>query len=322
MSIAPWFVHSGSVLRRVGSCGTLPCLGAARRASGSAHAHVRAERARGDHTAPTLHPRTRGVHAERLRSHTSDPCIPARPLTVGSAPAPDTTQAPRHDDAREVHAGRSWGGRTVRGDRPRSQGHRLGVGFASPRTVGVKYTVYPPSQTYQQDALAGGGSGLWGSSCRPSRIGRRSGPVPVAYRLHGRWRVVLFAHRTQQARATVPRVAAQLQAHAQPVQLVRALGGGPPPHAMAQHDRPVPPRIARPTRRAPSRSQAVRWSWPCCAPLHRARCRLRAGRVARVGHAETARVRPGAEPRPCVSPRHRVADLVRVWASLNPNQAS
>ena len=52
--------------------------------------YVRAERARGDLTAPTLHPRTRGVHAERLRSHTRDPCIPARPLTVGSAPAPDT----------------------------------------------------------------------------------------------------------------------------------------------------------------------------------------------------------------------------------------
>ena len=31
-------------------------------------------------------------------------------------------------------------------------------------------------------------------------------------------------------------------------------------------------------------------------------------RVARVAHAETARVRPGAEPLPCVSPRRRVAD--------------
>ena len=36
MSIAYWFVHSGSVLRRVGSCGALPCLASARRAS--AHA--------------------------------------------------------------------------------------------------------------------------------------------------------------------------------------------------------------------------------------------------------------------------------------------
>jgi hypothetical protein len=31
-------------------------------------------------------------------------------------------------------------------------------------------------------------------------------------------------------------------------------------------------------------------------------------RVARVAHAETARVRPGAEPLPCVGPRRRVAD--------------
>ena len=56
--------------------------------------YVRAERARGDHTAPTLHPRTRGVHAERLCPRASDPCIPARPLTVGSAPAPDTPLTP------------------------------------------------------------------------------------------------------------------------------------------------------------------------------------------------------------------------------------
>ena len=44
--------------------------------------YVRAEGARVDHTAPTLHPRTRGVHTERLCPHTSDPCIPARPLTA------------------------------------------------------------------------------------------------------------------------------------------------------------------------------------------------------------------------------------------------
>ena len=117
------------------------------------------------------------------------------------------------------------------------------------------------------------------------------------------------ARRHQQARATVSWVAPQLEAHVQPGQLVRALGGGPPPHTMGLHHRPVPPCAARLTRRAPYRSQAVRWSWPCCAPLHRARCRLRAERVARLGHAETARVRPWAEPRPCVSPRRRVADL-------------
>ena len=205
-----------------------------------------------------------------------------------------------------MHAGRSWGGRPVRDDCPRSQRHRLGVVFASSHST-LKYTVYPPSQTYQQHALAGGGSGLWGSSCRPSRIGRRSGPVPVAYRLHERWRVVLFARRTQQARATVPWVAAQLQAHAQPVQLVRAFGRGPPPHAMAQYHRPVPPRTARPTRRAPCRSQAVRWSWPCAAAHSRALCRLRAGHVARVEHAEIARVHPWAAAYRPTAPGRRVA---------------
>ena len=115
--------------------------------------------------------------------------------------------------------------------------------------------------------------------------------------------------RSQQTRATVPWVAPQPMAHAQPVQLLRAFGGGPPPHAIARHDSPTPPHIVRPTRRVPCRSQAVRSSFPCCAPLCRAHCRLRARRVARVVLAETAPVRPWAEPRPCVSPRHRVADL-------------
>ena len=45
-------------------------------------------------------------------------------------------------------------------------------------------------------------------------------------------------------------------------------------------DRPArQPRTARPTRRVPCRSQAVRSSWPCCAPLRRAHCRLRATRA-------------------------------------------
>ena len=56
---------------------------------------------------------------------------PRTPLALGRAPAFDTAQPPRHDDARDVHAGRSWGGLTVRCDRPRSQGHRLGAVFAS-----------------------------------------------------------------------------------------------------------------------------------------------------------------------------------------------
>ena len=69
----------------------------------------------------------------------------------------------------------------------------------------------------------------------------------------------------------------------------------------ATRDRPArQPHTARPTRRVSCRSQAVRSSWPCCAPLRRAHCRLRARRVARVVLAETAWVRPKPEPRPCV----------------------
>ena len=110
----------------------------------------------------------------------------------------------------------------------------------------------------------------------------------------------------QQARASVPWVAPQLEAHVQPGQLVRTLGGGPPPHAMAQHDRPVPPRTARPTRRGPHPSQAVRLSWPCGTAGGRARRRLRAERVARVVLAETARVRPWAVPHCPAAPGRRV----------------
>ena len=79
------------------------------------------------------------------------------------------------------------------------------------------------------------------------------------------------ARRHQQARATVPWVAPQLEAHVQPGQLVSALGGGPPPRAMARRDRPVPPRTAQPTRRGRRRSQAVRLSWPCGEAGGRAR---------------------------------------------------
>ena len=118
--------------------------------------------------------------------------------------------------------------------------------------------------------------------------------------------VAPVARLPQQARASVPWVAPQLEAHVQPVQLVRALGGGPPPHAMAQHDRPAPPRTARPTRCVPHPSQAVRWSWPCAAAHSRARCRRRARHVARVEHAETARVRPWAVPHCPAAPGRRV----------------
>ena len=111
----------------------------------------------------------------------------------------------------------------------------------------------------------------------------------------------------QQARASGPWVVQQLEAHVQPGQLVRALGGGPLPHAMTQHHSSAPPRHARPTRRGRRRSQAVRLSWPCGEAGGRARpCRLRAGRVARVGHAETARGRAWAVPPRPAAPSRRV----------------
>ena len=120
--------------------------------------------------------------------------------------------------------------------------------------------------------------------------------------------VAPVARLPQQARASVPWVAPQLQAHVQPGQLVRAFGRGPPPHAGTQHRPARPPCTARPTRCVPHPSQAVRWSWHCCAPRDRARGRLRAGHVARVEHAETAGVRPWAAlhrpaaPGRCVAP--------------------
>ena len=149
MSIAPWFVHSGSVLCRVRSCGALPCLASPRRASARALRARRggAGRPHGPYRSPT---NPRSPHRATPLSHKRSlhPCTPPHGVT---RPHADTTQAPRHDDAREVHAGRSWGGRPVRCDCPRSQGHRLGVGFAC-----SQYTVFPPSETYQQHALPAG----------------------------------------------------------------------------------------------------------------------------------------------------------------------
>jgi hypothetical protein len=128
--------------------------------------------------------------------------------------------------------------------------------------------------------------------------GRHVGVVPVA--------------RRSSRLVPLPWVAAQPRALVQLVHPLHALGDGPSSHALAEHGRPASPRRARPTRRVPLRSQAVRLSLHWCATRDRARFRVRARRVARVAHAETARVRPGAEPLPCVSPRRRVADLQAV----------
>ena len=65
------------------------------------------------------------------------------------------------------------------------------------------------------------------------------------------------------------------------VELLHALGDGPSSHASAEHGRPAPPRRARPTRRVPLRSQAVRLSVHWCATRGWARFRVRARRVLR-----------------------------------------
>ena len=126
--------------------------------------------------------------------------------------------------------------------------------------------------------------------------GRHVGVVPVA--------------RRSSRLVPLPWVAAQPRALVQLVHPLHALGDGPSSHALAEHGRPASPRRARPTRRVPLRSQAVRLSLHWCATRDRARFRVRARRVARVVHAETARVRPGA-PTLTVAFRAVITSLVR-----------
>ena len=114
--------------------------------------------------------------------------------------------------------------------------------------------------------------------------------------LHGRHVGVVPVARRSSRLVPPPWVAAQPRALVQLVQLLHALGDGPSSHALAEHGRPASPRRARPTRRVPLRSQAVWLSLHWCATRDSARVRVRARRVASVAHAETARVRPGAEP--------------------------
>ena len=135
---------------------------------------------------------------------------------------------------------------------------------------------------------------------RPRRDGKRAPWTPRGRRA-GR-------PSAQQARITATGCGTA-PALVQLVHLLHALGGGPSPHALAKHCSPASPRRARPTRRIPLRSQAVR-------PTLTRHAAERQGTLPGSGkarwaraHAETARVRPGTEPHPCVSPRRRVADL-------------
>ena len=76
--------------------------------------------------------------------------------------------------------------------------------------------------------------------------------------LHGRHVGVEPVARRPIRLVSLPWVAAQPRALVQLVHLLHALGGGPSPHALAKHCSPASPRRARPTRRIPLRSQAVR----------------------------------------------------------------
>ena len=128
----PLVCSLGVSAHRVGSCGTLPCLGAARRASARALRARRggAGRPRGPYPPPT-NPRSPRRATPLSHKRSLHPCTPPHggqcPRATPRARHPPN---PRHDDAREVHAGRSWGGRPVRCDCPRPQRHRLGVVFA------------------------------------------------------------------------------------------------------------------------------------------------------------------------------------------------
>jgi hypothetical protein len=322
--------------------------------------YVRAVGARVDHTAPTLHPRTRGVHAERLRSHTSDPCIPARPPHGGQWSHADTTRRPRHDDARGARrAVLGWPHGPLRPPTvPRTPPRRC---FRLPAGIDQIHCLSPLSNI---PAARARGSGAVVPSERPWATQRpRSGGVRAPWTVEGRAdcssapagsclsamgggaapgasaacaaraRLGQTASTTRDGPARLPSTApyrpadasrsvpiaggkAQLALRSGAQQGTLPASGRARRARCARRDRPgaslgssVPPRRAWPTRRAPSRSQAVRSSCPCCAPGVRARCRLRAGPVARVEHAEGARGRSGAETRPCVSPRGRVADL-------------
>ena len=144
-----------------------------------------------------------------------------------------------------------------------------------------------------------------------SPSGRRNGPVPVAYVLHGRWSVVLVTRRPQQPRAAVSWVAAQLQPHAQPAQLVRAFrrratarGDAP-----ARRHRIAPPRPEDASRPASIAGGAAELALICAEG--QGTLPVRAKPVARVVRAETARVRPGA-PTLTVAFRAVITSLVLV----------
>ena len=182
---------------------------------------------------------------------------PCTPLTLGRAPAFDTTQPPRRDDAREVHAGRGRRGRTVRGDCPRSGGHHLGV-----VCLGAQYGKYPVFNPRAKDT----------NSARSRRGAPASGARRAVRAALGdaaapfRWRTGSMDGGASRRSFVVPsRRVPQCHGWRCSSRHMCSLGSSCAPLAEGLHPTrwacttcTVRPRRARLTRRAPYRSQAVR----------------------------------------------------------------
>ena len=250
-----------------------------------------------------------GVHVAHFRRM----CLTARNrLRHPKSPVMPRTSPTRFD------AWSSRGGRLERtqGEHPHVLGLRVTARGRSPATL-LLSPCYPPSE-HANSTPSRRGAPACGGVVPSERQWVTQRPRRDEQRAPRTLGVAPVARLPQQARASVPWVAPQLEAHVQPVQLVRALGGGPLPHAMAQHHSSAPPRHARPTRRALHRPLAVRSSWPCCATHSRARLRLRQSGVARacthprrqkhallVAFAESDGGCPGGAPARARQARHR-----------------
>jgi len=153
---------------------------------------------------------------------------------------------------------------------------------------------------------------LWSPSCRPSARGRRGGPrrddkrAPWTPRGRRAGRPSV-----QQTRTTAMGCAAAQGTCAAGSALARPWGRA----FLACVGQARPPRTPSPRPADASRPASIAGGAAELALVcdeGQGTLPGSARRVARVAHAETARVRPGAEPLPCVSPRRRVADLQAV----------
>ena len=129
----------------------------------------------------------------------------------------------------------------------------LGIVPGAPGGRKRNFRVVSPPLEHTSSTRSRAAAPVCGALVPSERPWATRGPVPVAYRLHGRWSVVLVARRPQQARAAVPWVAGQLRPHAQPVQArarlwrrAIACGDGP-----ARPHRTAPPRPEDASRSAP-----------------------------------------------------------------------